>query len=134
MTPNLAHFGLNFGSILGPFWGLKMTPLRGAILSQNTMNSKGFGAFQPPKGAPFWATFGAQIWLNSGPHFGPILAPFGVAFWASPNPPFCLVFGPAWPAPGAEVKKFSPDPSQLKGFSRNILENFLKNFRTEEIF
>ena len=80
---NWAQIGYNSGPLFGPLLVLKMAPLRGAVLSENTRNSKGFGAFRPQKRAPCWVPFWCQIWLN----FGSILVPF----W-----PLCgAPFGPA---------------------------------------
>ena len=95
----LIHFGSRFRTKTGP--------LRGSVLSEDTRNSNGFELFCPPKVLRFGSLSGA----NFGPIFGSILAPLWGRFGASPNPPFCLVFGLAWPAPGAEAKEILPDPS-----------------------
>ena len=79
--PDLAHFGPNFWPKIVPFWGPFLEPfwgaLRGALSSENTRKSKGFGAFRVPFVVLFWGPFWGAFWGPFWDHFGSILE----AFW-----------------------------------------------------
>ena len=71
------------GATSAPF----LAPLRGAMLSGNTMNSNGFGAFSAPKNGsvlvPFWVPILAPFWLHFWLHFGLFVVPL----LGQPEPP-----------------------------------------------
>ena len=124
--PNLDPKWLHFWLVLAPF----LAPLRGAILSENTRKTNVFHCF----GAPKRLTFGAPFGLNSGSILAPIWSPFGAPFGPGPNLSFGIVFRPARPSLGAEVRKLSPESYLLKNYLENFLINFLRKFSPEKIF
>ena len=48
----------------GPKSGPKMDPFGGAQVLRKAMNSKGFGAFWPPRGIQFWDQFWTSGFRN----------------------------------------------------------------------
>ena len=72
-----AHFGAIWNWFLDAFWIPFGGIPRASPLSQNTRNSKGFGAFR----GLVSVRFGAHFWHNSGFNFGtnpaPLLGTFG---------------------------------------------------------
>ena len=96
--PKVIPFWAQFWFHFGPLLVLKMIPLRGAIFERKHKDFKGFLAFLPPKGAPFWDHFGGQSLLHFGSflsHFGPFVG----ALLGQPEPPILpsLWAGPAGP-------------------------------------
>ena len=76
--PFLVQFWAAFGPFLEPFWGA----LRGALSSENTRKSKGFGAFRVPFVVLFWGPFWGAFWAPFFGSFGSILE----AFWSILGP------------------------------------------------
>ena len=72
----IAHFWHPAGARNDPFW----TPLQGAILRGNTMNSRGFAAPLPSKKAQFLISSGPHCWLISGSLFAPLWPLSGLLF------------------------------------------------------
>ena len=84
-VPFWVRFWYLLGPISGPVLGLRIAPLRWAILSENPRESKGFGAFGPPQkawfGVHFWYHLGSVFVVLHGSILGSVSGLFGNLFW-----------------------------------------------------